>query len=59
MRIIGTSPRFYKHMTPEKAREVRRLYFVERMKQKDIGALFGIGQNTVSRIVSRISWPHA
>jgi len=46
----------YQHMTPEKAKEVRRLYFVERLKQWQIGELMGIQQGSVSRIVSGLVW---
>ena len=48
--------REYKHMNPEKAREIRRLYFSDRLKQREIAARFGITQGSVSRIISGISW---
>ena len=46
----------YRNMTPKKAKEIRRLYFRERMKQREIGELFGISQGNVSRIVSGVVW---
>lgn len=46
----------YRNMTPAKAEEIRRLYFVERLKQWQIGELFGISQGNVSRIVSGHVW---
>ena len=48
--------RFYRDMTPEKVREVRRLYFVERKKQHEIGAMFGLAQSSIHRIVSGFTW---
>lgn len=46
----------YRHMNPEKAREIRLLYFGRRMKQREIAELYGIRQHTVSRIVSGLVW---
>lgn len=43
-------------MTRQHADAIRELYFKRRMKQKEIGAMFGVGQNTVSRIISGLSW---
>ena len=48
--------RFYQNMNPEKAALARRLYFVDRLKQKDIAARLGILQGSVSRIISGQSW---
>jgi DNA-directed RNA polymerase specialized sigma subunit len=35
---------------------VRELYFVGRLKQQQIGRMFGLSQGNVSRIVSRQVW---
>lgn len=43
-------------MNPKKAKEVRRLYFKEGKKQREIAEKFGITQGSVSRIVSGLSW---
>jgi DNA-binding transcriptional regulator LsrR (DeoR family) len=43
-------------MTPEKADEIRRLYFSRKKKQAELAAMFGIRQNTVSRIISGMVW---
>ena len=48
--------RFYRDMTPAKAAEIRRLYFKERKKQREIGEMFGISQGNVSRIISDRCW---
>jgi predicted XRE-type DNA-binding protein len=48
--------RFYRHMNPVIARMIRELYFSRRMKQAELGRLFQIGQNSVSRIVSGQTW---
>lgn len=59
---MSSSPRpkrFYRGMTPEKAREIRRLYFVDRLKQHEIGKLYGLAQSSVHRIVSGFTWPTA
>lgn len=50
------SKRFYRDMTPAKAEEVRRLYFDQRLRQRDIAERFGIRQASVSRIVSGLVW---
>ena len=50
------SKRFYRDMTPEKAAEMRRLYFVEKLRQVEIARLFGVAQGTVSRIISDAVW---
>jgi DNA-binding transcriptional regulator LsrR (DeoR family) len=49
----------YRHMTPAAAREIRRAYFAREAKQAQIARRFGVKQNTVSRIVSGITWSHA
>lgn len=51
--------RFYRDMTPTKAREIRRLYFVDRLKQHEIGKLYGLAQSSIHRIVSGFTWPTA
>ena len=48
--------RFYKQMDRETAEFIRELYFIGRHKQKDIGAVFGITQGSVSRIVAGLVW---
>ena len=48
--------RYYRHMSPLAARAIRELYFVGKLKQREIGRLFGIKQNTVSRIISGLVW---
>jgi DNA-binding transcriptional regulator LsrR (DeoR family) len=48
--------RHYRGMTYAKAEEIRRLFFVERLKQGAIGARFSISQGNVSRIVSGQAW---
>lgn len=47
---------FYRNMAPERAERIRELYFRERMKQKQIADMYGIKQNTVSRIISDLVW---
>lgn len=46
----------YRNMNPEKAAEIRRLYFSREAKQKEIAERFGVRQNTVSRIISGMVW---
>lgn len=48
--------RYYRHMTREKAHEIRRRYFAREKKQRELGEEYGITQQTVSRIVSGIIW---
>jgi DNA-directed RNA polymerase specialized sigma subunit len=48
--------RFYKQSSPLVAKAVRDLYFVGRLKQHEIGRMFGLRQCSVSRIVSRQVW---
>jgi DNA-binding transcriptional regulator LsrR (DeoR family) len=48
--------RFYRHMTPAIAAEIRRRYFRREAKQAQLAAEYGIRQNTVSRIVSGQVW---
>lgn len=46
----------YRHMTPAAAKVMRELYFVGKLKQHEIGRMFGVKQNTVSRIISGLVW---
>ncbi len=48
--------RYYRNMTPEKARDIRRRYFSRELKQSELAAEYGIRQNTVSRIISGLVW---
>jgi hypothetical protein len=48
--------RFYKQSSPLVAKMVRDLYFIGRLKQHEIGRMFGMRQNSVSRIVSGQVW---
>ena len=43
-------------MTLEKAEEIRRRYFRREATQSKLAAEYGIKQNTVSRIVSGVTW---
>jgi DNA-binding transcriptional regulator LsrR (DeoR family) len=47
---------FYRHMNRQKADEIRAMYFSRKHKQHEIAAIYGISQNTVSRIVSDLVW---
>jgi DNA-directed RNA polymerase specialized sigma subunit len=52
-RAVQVKPkRHYRHMNPRAARVIRDLYFVGRLKQHEIGRMFGLRQGSVSRIVS-------
>lgn len=46
----------YRNMTPADADRIRELYFREKVKQQQIADMYGIKQNTVSRIISGIVW---
>ena len=48
--------RFYRGMSPLAARAIRDLYFVGKLRQTDLARMFGIRQNSVSRIVSGQVW---
>lgn len=48
--------RFYGDMTPAKAEQIRRLYFARLKKQAELAQMFSIRQNSISRIVSGLSW---
>lgn len=46
----------YRDMTPKIAAVMRDLYFIGRLKQHEIGRMFGMRQGSVSRIVSGQVW---
>ncbi len=46
----------YRHMTRDTAKQIRDLYFSRWFKQHEIAELYGIRQNSVSRIVSGQVW---
>jgi DNA-binding transcriptional regulator LsrR (DeoR family) len=46
----------YRHMTPRAAHAIRALYFIGKLKQREIGRMFGLRQHSVSRIVSGQVW---
>ena len=48
--------RYYRHMTPELAAEIRRRHFTREAKQAELAREYGIKQHSVSRIVSGLSW---
>lgn len=50
--------RHYRGMNREKAERMRALYFAKPRlhTQAEIGAMFRVGQNTVSRIISGMTW---
>ena len=48
--------RFYRQSSPLVARAARELYFVGRLKQREIGRMFGLRQCSVSRMVSGQVW---
>jgi DNA-binding transcriptional regulator LsrR (DeoR family) len=48
--------RHYRNSSPLVARVARDLYFVGRLKQREIGKIFGLRQHSVSRIVSEQTW---
>lgn len=48
----------YRGMTAEQVREIRRAYFSREATQAELGRRFGRRQNTISRIVSGITWSH-
>ena len=53
---MRSAKRRYRHMTPEKAREIRTRYFRREAKQTELARQYGISQGTVSRIVSGQVW---
>jgi len=48
--------KFYRSMTPAKATEIRRRYFAREAKQAELAREFGIGQGSISRIISGQVW---
>lgn len=48
----------YRNMNREKAERMRSLYYAKPRlhTQAEIAALFGVRQNTVSRVVSMLVW---
>lgn len=48
--------RYYRDMNPMIANVIRDLYFVGKLKQREIGRMFGKRQGVVSRIVSGKVW---
>lgn len=47
---------YYRNMTLQKAEEIRLMYFSRQLNQAELAKRYGIRQNTVSRIVSGITW---
>jgi DNA-directed RNA polymerase specialized sigma subunit len=43
-------------MSPMAAKAMRELYFVGRLKQHEIGKMFGLRQGSVSRVISEQVW---
>lgn len=53
----GRAPKsYYRHMSPMAAKAMRELYFVGRLKQHEIGKMFGLRQGSVSRVISEQVW---
>jgi hypothetical protein len=48
--------KFYRDMTPKIAQVMRDLYFVGKLKQHEIGRMFGKAQGHVSRVISGQVW---
>jgi len=48
----------YRQCSPLVAKAARDLYFIGRLKQREIGKMFGLRQGSVSRIVSGLTWSH-
>lgn len=55
-RVMRSPKTRYRHMTPEKAREIRTRYFRREAKQTELAREYGLAQSTVSRIVSGYVW---
>ena len=55
-RAVNRPKNFYRHMNPRVAQVIRELYFVGKLKQHQIGRMFGLTQGSVSRIVSEQVW---
>lgn len=48
--------RFYRDMNPKIAGVIRDLYFIGKLKQHEIGRMFGKRQGAISRIISGQVW---
>lgn len=48
--------RWYRHMSHDVAVQIRDLYFSRQFNQRELAAMFGIRQNSVSRIISGQVW---
>lgn len=48
--------RFYRNSSPLIARVARDLYFVGKLKQREIGRMLGLRQGSISRMVSGQVW---
>ena len=48
--------RYYRHMTREKAQEIRQRYFSRQANQTQLAQEYGVKQHTISRIVSGQVW---
>lgn len=46
----------YRHMTQDKAEEIRRLYFSRVLTQKQLAEKYKISQSAVCRIISGWTW---
>lgn len=49
----------YRHMTREKAEEIRKAYFARELTQKQLAAKYAISQAAVCRIISGWTWAEA
>jgi hypothetical protein len=48
--------KYYRDMNPRIAQVMRDLYFVGKLKQHEIGRMFGKAQGHVSRVISGQVW---
>lgn len=46
----------YRHFKREDADEVRRLYFLRQMTQKQLAAKFNVSQSAICRVISNHTW---
>lgn len=46
----------YRHMTQDKAEEIRKLYFSRTLTQKQLAQKYLISQSAVCRIISGWTW---
>ena len=53
---MAAQKKHYRHMTREKADEIRRAYFARDFKQRELAEKYMVKQNTVSRIISGKVW---